>query len=100
MSMVSSVEVISQLICSSLQEDKFGVVQRDLSNILTNLVKLDNELHNKKTQQKIVKASVLKQAVKSGLYKIALIFGPHLNDISLPKNVDQKMKSFSKLLEV
>jgi len=99
-SMMLSLDIISQLVCTSLTEDTYGVVQRDLSDILTNIVKLDTELHMKKLQKEICNSGALKQAVKAGLYKIALKFGPHLNDISLPKNVAQKMNNFSKLLEV
>jgi len=99
-SMMLSLDIISQLVCTSLTEDTYGVVQRDLSDILTNIVKLDTELHMKKLQKEICNSGALKQAVKAGLYKIALKFGPHLNDISLPKNVAQKMNNFSKLHEV
>ena len=98
MSMISSVEVIAQMVCSSLMEDKFGVVQRDLTMILTSLVKLDNELSRTKLQD--IQQNILRQTVKAALYKISLKFGPHLNDISLPGNVAQKMKNYSKLLEV
>ena len=100
MSMISSVEVIAQMVCSSLLEDKFGVVQRDLTMILTNLVKLDNELSRNKLQEIVFQQNVLRQTVKAALYKISIKFGPHLNDISLPGNVAQKMKNYSKLLEV
>ena len=98
--MISSVEVIAQMVCSSLLEDKFGVVQRDLTMILTNLVKLDNELNRNKLQEIVFQQNVLRQTVKAALYKISIKFGPHLNDISLPGNVAQKMKNYSKLLEV
>ena len=86
------------MVCSSLMEDKFGVVQRDLTMILTSLVKLDNELSRTKLQE--IQQNILRQTVKAALYKISLKFGPHLNDISLPGNVAQKMKNYSKLLEV
>ena len=88
------------MVCSSLLEDKFGVVQRDLTMILTNLVKLDNELSRNKLQEIVFQQNVLRQTVKAALYKISIKFGPHLNDISLPSNVAQKMKNYSKLLEV
>ena len=99
LSVISSVDIISELVCCSLAEDKFGVVQRDLADIITALCKLDTELGNKQLQQKLPKGPVLKQCVKAGLYKIALKFGPHLSDISMSSGVAQKMRNYSDLLE-
>ena len=97
LSVISSVDVMTSLVCASLAEDKFGVVQRDLSMIVTKLCYLDTELASK--QSKVPSASVLRQAVKAGLYKVALQFGPHLKDIALPSSVSHKMNSYSKIME-
>merc|ERR1711915_398218 len=78
LAVVTSVDVMTSLVCASLAEDKFGVVQRDLAMILTKLCTLDTELAAKQAKQP--RASVLRQAVKAGLYKVALQFGPHLKD--------------------
>ena len=97
LSVISSVDVMTRLVCASLAEDKFGVVQRDLAMIVTKLCSLDTEMASK--QSKLPSASVLRQAVKAGLYKVALQFGPHLKDISLPSNVSHKMNSYAKIME-
>ena len=97
LSVISGVDVMASLVCASLAEDKFGVVQRDLGMILTKLCSLDAELSNK--QAKLPRAGVLRQAVKAGLYRVALKFGPHLKDIALPSSVAHKMNSYAKIME-
>jgi len=97
LSVISSVDVMTRLVCASLTEDKFGVVQRDLAMIVTKLSSLDSEMASK--QSKLPSASVLRQAVKAGLYKVALQFRPHLKDIALPSNVSHKMNSYAKIME-
>ena len=98
LSVISSVDVMTRLVCASLAEDKFGVVQRDLAMIVTKLCSLDAELASKQLS-KLLTVSVLRQAVKAGLYKVALQFGPHLKDIALPSNVSHKMNSYAKIIE-
>lgn len=95
MSMISSVEILSQLVVSSLTEDKFGVVQKDLAEIITTLVRLENEISSLKLGQ----TSVLKRCLTSSLYKIALTFGQHLNEVSLPSSVQQRMKNYAQFLQ-
>ena len=54
---------------------------------------------NKKVQQELHDAATVKHAVKSGLYRIAIKFGPHIGDIGLPSNISAKLKNYSKMLE-
>ena len=99
LAIIASIDLLSQLVCFSLTEDKFGVVQRDLNNIITTFCQLDVEIANKKVQQELHDATAVKQAVKSGLYRIAIKFGPHIADIGLSPNVSAKLKNYSKMLE-
>ena len=99
LAITASIDLLSQLVCYSLTEDKFGVVQRDLNNIITSLCQLDLEVANKKVQQELHDAATVKHAVKSGLYRIAIKFGPHIGDIGLPSNISAKLKNYSKMLE-
>ena len=95
LAIIASIDLISELVCYSLTEDKFGVVQRDLSLIITQLCQLDLELANKKVQD----FATVKQAVKSGLYRIAIKFGPHIADLGLSSTMTAKLKNYSNMLE-
>merc|ERR1740128_344365 len=63
LSVISSVDVMTRLVCASLTEDKFGVVQRDLAMIVTKLSSLDTEMAGKQSK---LPSAVLRQAVKAG----------------------------------
>ena len=99
LAIIASIDLISELVCYSLTEDKYGVVQRDLNTIITQLCQLDLELASKKVQQEVQDSATVKQAVKSGLYRIAIKFGPHIADIGLSSNLAAKMKNYSNMLE-
>ena len=95
LAIIASIDLISELVCHSLTEDKFGVVQRDLSLVITQLCQLDLELAGKKVQD----CATVKQAVKSGLYRIAIKFGPHIADLGLSSTLAAKLKNYSNMLE-
>lgn len=112
---VWAVQSLSYLACTSLTEDKYGIVQKDLINIITSL------LHLKQTLEKVPKSTttmfkrtsnvvsnmcdvymrtVLKTAVKRSLYKIAIVFRPYIKDIGLPADSEQQMMAYIEFREV
>lgn len=90
---------ISELLCASLTEDRFGIAQKDLPGIITALVRLKQNLDklNKvpALTRKIVgyedfyfkmKAAVT-VAVKRSLFNICMSFGKYFTDLPLKKDV-------------
>ncbi|XP_018579436.1 nucleoporin NDC1 [Anoplophora glabripennis] len=90
---------IADIACSSLVEDPFGIVQKDLPGIVTTLVQLKQSLERLSKvptlARKIagyddfnyrMKAAVT-MAVKRSLFSICLSFGNYLNEFPLSKDV-------------
>ena len=96
LSIISSVNILSQLICFSISEDRFGVVQKDLSDMISTLVRLEAEM----TSMKLHRAETIRRAISAALYRISGKFGGHLEDIPLPGHVKQKMKIYANYLQV
>lgn len=99
---------ISNITCSSLVEDRFGIVQKDLPGIITTLVQLKQSL------EKLNKIPVLTRkiagyddfnykmkgaiimAVKRSLFRICLTFGNYINEFPLSKDVLQHLQTIYK----
>lgn len=102
---------LSQLVATSLTEDNYGVVQDDLSAIITSL------LHLKQTLDKLTKSGIankkslrndtivtqmlleLKSAVKRSIYKITVTFGVFIRDIPLDSETLQALQPFIHMRE-
>lgn len=107
-----AIQSLSYLACASLTEDKYGIVQKDLVDIITSLVYLKQTLEKVSKFVITVKRTnasnmcdarmitALKSAVKRSLYKIAIRFSPYVKDIGLPADAEQQMMGFIEFREV
>ncbi|XP_055907094.1 nucleoporin Ndc1 [Eupeodes corollae] len=79
-------EGLAGICASSLHEDKYGVVQNELSKIIKSLLKLKLELdklnnvnlNGKKLDRNLI---TLKNAIKRSLYRICTVFGDYMKDL-------------------
>lgn len=92
---------ISNLAAASKQDDKYGVVQQDLSNIITCLLQLNLALNklvvviNKKPNSSILQIKkFLASVVKSSLYKLSNNFGSYTRDLNLSAEDEKLFSSF------
>lgn len=95
---------LSELICASIREDQYGVVQKDLSNIISTLVRLSqvvDKLNKLPTLTKRVISDNLnirtKNAISSSLrrslFSICHTFKNYLCEIPLTKEVNSYLSS-------
>lgn len=100
-----SAQSLSFLSCYSLTEDNYGIVQYDLNQIITSLLKLKNVLDLLEKYFLVVykvpkglasyhKSIALKNSVKRSLYRMANAFKPYITDLQLSKDSESKMMSF------
>jgi len=99
-----SVDILSYLVANSIIEDKFGVVQKELAIILSSLLSLDQKISVYRKvggafEKDVKLRHELKAAVKSGLYRIAIQYGEHIQAIPLDREHSNKMMSYQKLME-
>lgn len=106
-----AVQGLSYLVTASFDEDKYGVVQKDLPVIATTLITLKQNLDklskvsfvNRRIPQdeqvRVKLRNSLRSAVRRSLYNITNIFGPYLSQIPLSKDVQQQMLAFSTFRE-
>ena len=100
-----SVDILSHLVANSIVEDKFGVVQKDLPEILTSLLTLDCLLLAPRKSGGVLEEdmklkSELKGAVKAAIQRIAISFGEHIRAIPLKSEIRAKMVNYQQMLEV
>ncbi|XP_015184959.1 PREDICTED: nucleoporin NDC1 [Polistes dominula] len=102
-----AIEAVSSLANISLEEDSYGIVQKDLSTIFNTLLALKfsvDKLHksnmlNKKSHNSD-KSSVklifnsLRSASKRSLYRITIGFQSYINDLSLDPMVIEQLQCF------
>lgn len=105
---VWSVEALSCLVEASYTEDNYGVVQMSLSNIITSILSLQEnvEKHFKLTggvtrrSQKDPPATdvtlkyLLQTTIKASIYRIVNTFGKHLMELHLPVETEKKIRHF------
>lgn len=99
-------ESLSFLACHSLKEDSYGILVTDLPTIISSLlrVKLTLDLVLKHTMQSaslsrqdllnITQGTALKKSVKRSIYRIVNKFKCYINDIQLPKDVENQLMTF------
>lgn len=99
-------EAISSLSVFSLSEDSYGVVQKDVPNIISTLLSVKQVLD--KLQKSAVLArkiqandkltkeifTSLRSAIKRSLYRIVTNFEPYINDLSLESLTIEQLQSF------
>lgn len=112
---VWAVEGISQLACASFAEDKFGVVQKSLPDIVSTLLSLQEavEKHlklapnaSRKTGAKGSPAAsdstqrhALKAAIKTSIYRLVNTFDKHISSIPLGNEHKRRLKLFMEYKE-
>lgn len=99
-------EAISSLSVFSLSEDSYGVVQKDVPNIINTLLSVKQVLDKlqksavlaRKIQadDKLIKEIFisLKSAIKRSLYRIVTNFEPYINDLTLESLTIEQLQSF------
>ncbi|XP_023336873.1 nucleoporin NDC1 isoform X2 [Eurytemora carolleeae] len=105
------VEILSFLVSASIKEDRYGVVQKDLPYILTNLLLLEQNIdrcrghgvpYYRKKSADIPDVHLkheLKSAVKSAIFRIVVEFKEHILNVPLPADLSQKIKNYQQFLE-
>lgn len=106
--LIWAVEGLCLLVSASFTEDKFGVVQITLSDILSALLDLEQVLdrHNKgvfgirRTASVVPSRDVqlrraLGSAVVTGIHHIVVAFGPHLRSITLSEEHRRRLAQFA-----
>ncbi|XP_062513902.1 nucleoporin NDC1-like isoform X2 [Corticium candelabrum] len=97
-----AVEALCGLVIASCKEDKYGVVQMELSNIITCLLSLLKavDLYTKQPipaiQEELSLKFELKSALQQGLSGIGLTFKHHLKDLNLPPDQLEHLSQFVK----
>jgi len=107
---IFSVEILSHIVSASIKEDSYGVVQKDLPNILTDLLSLEQNIdrcrglgvvYRKKTGDlpDVHLKQELKCAVKSALFRIVLSFKDHILAVPLSPEFSIKIENYNNFLE-
>ncbi|XP_061192636.1 nucleoporin NDC1-like [Saccostrea echinata] len=101
-----AVEALCHLVATSYTEDKYGVVQKSLPQILTAVINLQE---NVEKHMKLASSGrrisgrgaldlplkyVLHSSLKSCIYRIINVFGVHLLNLDLPSDTSYKLKLF------
>jgi nucleoporin NDC1 len=109
-SVANLVSAISTIVQASYTEDSFGVVQQDLPSLIIALLKLKSAIDklgnlfrkpNKPSQSlpHLHIKSVLREATVRSIYKIVVVFKPHINDLLLPADVKKQLQGFTEFKE-
>lgn len=109
-SVANLVSAISTLVQASYTEDSYGVVQQDLPSLIVSLLKLKTAIDklgnlfrkpNKSSQSlsHLHIKSVLREATVRSIYKIVVVFKPHINDLLLPADVKCQLLGFTEFKE-
>lgn len=99
-------QAIANIVVASFDEDPYGIVQKDLPTLITNLVRLKNTLERLNKVSVCMKkgqnfdefsykmSNSVNSAVKRSLCNISKTYGQYLNDIPLDKEVALQLKAF------
>lgn len=98
-------EAISSLSVFSLSEDSYGVVQKDVPNIINTLLSVKQVMDKlqkspvlvrKMPADKLIKEIFisLRSAIKRSLYRIVTNFEPYINDLCLESSTIEQLQSF------
>ncbi|XP_022210841.2 nucleoporin Ndc1 [Drosophila obscura] len=86
LALVYVIQALSQICVLSLKEDRFGVVQTDLSDIIKSMSRLKGELDKLSSVASNLRGpgssfSVLRGAVRRSLFHICISFGDYINEL-------------------
>lgn len=111
-SAIYSAEILSYVVRASIEEDGYGVVQKDLPEILTNLLKLEeavdrcrvqaSSFHHRKRSadpHDVQLKQELKCALKSAVYRITLAFKEHILVVPLEADLAKKIRNCHNFVE-
>ena len=106
-----AVEGMSHLVSASIEEDRYGVVQKDLPNVLEALLLLQQtvEKHRKgatatarknrfETRDLQLKQE-LRVALKSSLFRICVVFGEHLDALPIAQDLRNRLNNYQTFAE-
>jgi len=102
-----AIDAITNIVAASVAEDRFGIVQKDLPVVLGAILTLEQtlvktrslSLGTSQSQPDLLLRQELRQTVKSGLYKVAISFGPHILEVPVASQFRGKIESYHKFLE-
>ncbi|XP_013173933.1 PREDICTED: nucleoporin NDC1-like [Papilio xuthus] len=99
-------EGLATIVAASLKEDKYGIVQTDIPEVITSLVNLKQNL-DKLTKPGLVPKkhfvndefalrlrTALLSALKRSLYKIVITFSKHIHEIPLEHDIQVALQPF------
>lgn len=110
--LIWAVQSLSFLTSASLTEDHYGIIQKDLGEVIMIIVNLKHALDKLFKQNLIVKKTfandpseiqmkyLLRSSVKRSLYNISITFGPYIKDLGLPVDIEMQMNNFISFKEV
>lgn len=106
--LIWAIEGLCLLVCASYKEDRYGVVQVTLSDILATLLDMEQVLEkhlkrcaslrrtaNAGTSREVLLRRSLAASASSGLYQIACTFNKHLGGLNLTEEQRRRLKQFS-----
>ena len=105
-SVIWSVEAISTLAALSLTEDNYGIVQKDLKEIIENLLKLKQSIDKLQKMNVSIRKpmsddrflkqtlTALRSAVRRSLYRIVSHFKDYMDDLALLPTVVEQLQPF------
>ncbi|XP_076348918.1 nuclear division cycle 1 [Tachypleus tridentatus] len=102
------IEALSFLVCASYDEDRYGVVQKSLSKIISLMLDLQTTLERFQKSLSVARKpgplsrdiqlrQSLRIVLNGALYRIALTFKKHLSDIAFQEDHRQQLYEFSQL---
>lgn len=103
-----STQGIAELVCVSLCEDNYGIVQKDLPAILTTLINLKHSLDKLNKMPTLTKKAAgsedfnfkmkcaLSSAVKRSLFNIYKTFESYINELPLNKDIINQLQTIVK----
>jgi len=104
-----AIDCVSNLAAASVSEDRYGLVQKDLPQLLVALLELEQSLAKTRglslslpsasSSQDILLRHQLKQTIKSALYRIVIKFGEHILEVPIPKEFKLKIESYQRFME-
>lgn len=100
-------ESLSFLLCASLTEDIYGVLQSDIPEVISTLLRLQavldslqknstvlRKFHSLKSDPVAKMHNTLTSKVKRSLYHLAIHFRPFVADLQLPKNEEIRLLAY------
>lgn len=96
---------ITDLICASLTEDRYGIAQKDLQIIITTLVNLKSSLEKLNKLSSLTRRDDFNYKMKNSVYlsvkrclfRISYVFNEYLDSLRLSNDVLQQLQIYNRL---